>query len=172
MDWLRQFRFKLLGLWRDRMLEAHMAEEMRAHLERLAAANRNAGMSPDEARNSAIRQFGNVSSIQERARDERRFRTLENLIRDLRYAARQLRHNRVFALTAILSLALGIGANTAVFTLLHASLWRPLPVEDPHQIVHLVRSKPGSGLEGGICLLLCALPGARGGGPTLRRGHC
>ena len=122
MDWLRQFRFKLLGLWRDRMLEAHMAEEMRAHLERLAAANRNAGMSPDEARNSAIRQFGNVSSIQERARDERRFRTLENLIRDLRYAARQLRHNRVFALTAILSLALGIGAKRP----LHASPRVPL----------------------------------------------
>jgi predicted permease len=148
MDRLRQFHFKLRGLWRDRRREADMAEEMRAHLERLTAANRNAGMSPDQARTSAMRQFGNVASIQERARDERRFRTLEILIRDLHYAARRLRHNRVFALTAILSLALGIGANTAVFTLLHASLWKLLPVEDPDQIVHLLRSKPGSGLEG------------------------
>jgi predicted permease len=135
MPSLRQFLFKLRGLWRDRAREADMAEELRAHLERLVAANRDAGLSPDEARASARRQFGGLASIEERARDERRFRWLEHLGRDLRYAARQLRFNPGFASTAILSLALGIGANTAIVQLLSAVRLRQLPVTAPHELM-------------------------------------
>ena len=68
MDRLRQIRFKL-ALWRRRALDAEMAEEMRAHLDRLVAANRSEGMSPGEARVRALRQFGNVPSLEEQARD-------------------------------------------------------------------------------------------------------
>lgn len=91
MDWLRQFRFKVLGVWRNRSREVEMAEEMHSHLERLEAANRDAGMSFDEARDSARRQFGNVPSIQERARDEWRFRWFDEFRSDVRFAIRQLK---------------------------------------------------------------------------------
>jgi putative ABC transport system permease protein len=135
MDWLRQFRFKLRGLWRDRRREAEMVEEMRAHLENLAAANRDAATSPDEARDRALRQFGNVSSIQERARDEWRFRWFEEFRTDLRFAIRQLKRAPAFTLVAALTLALGIGANSAMFALADATLMRKLPYGDPERLV-------------------------------------
>ena len=93
MDWLRQVWFKLSGLWRGRAREAEMAEEMGAHLDRLTAANQAAGMSPAQARHQALRRFGNLTSIREHARDERRVRWLADAMQDLRYAARQLRRN-------------------------------------------------------------------------------
>src|SRR5262245_52900086 len=144
MEWLRRFRFKVRGLWRDAALEAEMAEEMRAHLERLEAANRDAGLSPEAARYAARRQFGNFASVQERAREEWRFRRLEHVIKDLQYAWRSLRGNPVFALAVIGSLVLGIGANVTVLTLMRAALWRPLPVSHPEQIVHVRRTNPAS----------------------------
>lgn len=137
MDWLRQIRFKLLGYWRTRALEADMAEEMRAHVERLAAAHRDAGMPADEAHRTALRRFGNVSSLQDLARDERRVRWLDDLSQDLRYGARQLRLNQRFALTATLLLALGIGANTAVFSVVRHVLLQPVPFRDPDRLVVL-----------------------------------
>jgi hypothetical protein len=76
MDWLRQLCFKLLSLWRGGTREVEMAEEMRAHLDRLTAANQAAGMTPADARHHALRQFGNVASIQERSRDEQHVRWL------------------------------------------------------------------------------------------------
>jgi putative ABC transport system permease protein len=144
MEWLRRFRFRVRGLWRDAALEAEMAEEMRAHLERLEAANRDAGLSPEAARSAALRQFGNIASVQERARDEWRFRSLEHVIKDLHYARRSLRGSPVFAIAVIGSLILGIGANVTVLTLMRAALWRPLPLNHPEQIVHVRRVNPAS----------------------------
>jgi len=135
MDWFRQFWFKVHGLWRRHDRDADMAEEMRSHLERLIAANRDAGMSAAEARSSALRQFGNVSSLQQRSRDEWRFRWLEEFHADVRFAIRQMRRSPSFTVVAAVTLALGIGANSAMFALADATLLRPLPYPDPDRLV-------------------------------------
>jgi predicted permease len=135
MDWLRQIWFKLLGLWRGRAREAEMAEEMDAHLDRLTAAHQAAGMSAAQARHQALRRFGNLAGIREHARDEQRVRWLADAMQDLRYAARQLRRNPGFALTAILTLAIGLGANTALFGVVNELLLKPLPVPSPGELV-------------------------------------
>jgi len=135
MDWFRQFWFKVLGLWRRHDRDADMAEEMRSHLERLIAANRDAGMSAAEARSSALRQFGNVPSLQQRSRDEWRFRWLEEFHADVRFAIRQMRRSPSFTVVAAATLALGIGANSAMFALADATLMRPLPYPDPDRLV-------------------------------------
>src|SRR5262245_34252633 len=144
MDRLRRIRFKLQALWRRRALDAEMAEEMRAHLDRLVVAHRGEGMSPGEARARALRQFGSVPNLEEQARDEWRFRWLEAIAQDVRFAARQLARSPGFAATAILSLALGIGASTAIFSAVDALLLRALP---PPQADHLgiVRMGPRGG---------------------------
>lgn len=135
MDSVRQAWFKLSGLWRSRVREAEMAEEMRAHLDQLIAFNLAAGMSPVEARHQALRRFGNLASIREHARDERRVRWLADAMQDVGYAARQLRRDPGFALTAILTLAIGLGANTALFGVANELLLKPLPVPSPHELV-------------------------------------
>ncbi|MBY0494848.1 MAG: ABC transporter permease [Cyanobacteria bacterium] len=135
MDWFRQFRFKVFGFWRNRDRDADMAEEMRAHLDRLIAANRNAGMSPENARSSALRQFGNVPSLQQRSRDEWRFRWLEEFRDDVRFAIRQMRRSPMFTAVAAITLALGIGANSAMFALADRTLMRPLPYPNADRLV-------------------------------------
>src|SRR5215831_3878319 len=144
MDPLRQILFKLRALWRGRRREVEMAEEMHAHLDRLAEAHRAAGFSPDEARLRARREFGNIPSLEERARDEQRFRWLESLVRDSRFGVRQLRRNPGFATTAILSLTVGIGASSAIFSAVDVILFRPLPF--PHaDHLSIVRKGPRTG---------------------------
>ena len=148
MDWLRRFRFRALGVWRTRTREADMAEEMRVHLERLEAANRDAGLSPDEARDRARQQFGNVSSIQEWARDEWRLRWPDDVRADIRYAVRQLRASPAFTLVAVVTLALGIGVNSAIFALADAALMRPLPFGQADRLVMLWERTPTSAKTG------------------------
>lgn len=131
MKFLRRF----LALFRRQQLDAEMAEELRAHLELQAERNRAEGMSPDEARYAARRQFGGVEQVKEMAREQRSWVGWEQTWQDLRYAANALRRTPAFSLTAVLTLVLGLGATVTVFTLVDAVVWRPLPYAQPERLV-------------------------------------
>ena len=137
LDWLRQLRFRFVALLRRKTLEAEMAEELRTHLEIDATARRAEGLSATAAREAAQRNFGMAEQIKERCRDQRAWTWLEQTRQDLRYATRQMVKAPGFSATAIITLAIGIGATTAIFSLLNAMLLRPLPVEAPGQLVFL-----------------------------------
>jgi macrolide transport system ATP-binding/permease protein len=119
---------RLLGLFRKKNRETEMAEEMRQHLEGLIERNVAAGMSPEEARNAALRQFGGVEQIKEVAREERVWMWPDHLWQDLRFGLRMLWRNPGFSFLAILCLTLGIGTNAAVFSWIEGILFRPYPL--------------------------------------------
>jgi len=108
---------------------------MRAHLELRTQANIGAGMSPEEARFAALRQFGWTESIKEECRDQRGIRWLENLVQDIRYGGRQLRKNPGFTVVAVLTLALGVCAVTTQFSLFNGLLLRGLPFPEPDRLI-------------------------------------
>ena len=128
-------RLRLRSLFRRSRVEAELAAELRFHLDQQIEENLASGMRPDEARRAALRAFGGVTQIQERCREMRGNRWIEQLLQDLGYAVRTFRRSPTFTLVAVLSLALGIGANTAIFSLIHALLLRELPVRDPGRLV-------------------------------------
>jgi hypothetical protein len=120
---MNQFLAKLRALFRKEKLDRDMAEEMRFHLAQRATDHVEDGMSPDEARYAAQRRFGNLGSLQERAREQRGFIWLEQFAQDFRYAARQLRRNPGFTVVAVLTFAIGIGAKKlSYFSRIRASL--------------------------------------------------
>ena len=134
---LRRFLSRL-SVWTTRRHdEARLREELEAHLEMQTAENIHAGMSPDDARRQAVLKFGPVEAIKASWRDEQVLPAMDDFLQDVRYAFRQLRRAPVFALTAIFSLAAGIGANAAVFTIVERLLLRPLPVSKPHELVYV-----------------------------------
>jgi predicted permease len=128
-------------MFRRKRSAEDFAAEIKAHLELEADEWKHDGMSEDEARTLAKRAFGNVAAAQERFHLKGRWQWLDTLRRDLRFAVRGLRHSPGFALTAILTLALGVGANTAVFSVMDAVLLRLLPVSDPQRVVSLQTSR-------------------------------
>jgi predicted permease len=128
-------RLRLRSLFRRSRVEAELAAELRFHLDQLTEENITSGMSPDEARHAALRAFGGVPQIQERCREMRGNRWIEQLVQDLSYAVRTFRRSPAFTLIAVFSLALGIGANTAIFSLINALLLRHLPVHEPSGLV-------------------------------------
>lgn len=135
-----------MGWWRRKKREHDLERELRSHLELEAMEQQERGLSAEEARHAALRAFGNATLVQEEVREMWGWVSLERLIQDLRYAARVLRKSPVFATVAILSLALGIGANSAIFTLIDAVMLRTLPVAEPEQLVQLDRfynNRPG-----------------------------
>ncbi|MBI3470505.1 MAG: ABC transporter permease [Candidatus Solibacter usitatus] len=146
--WIRRLRALFAASQLDREFETELA----AHLDLLAADFERLGMSPHEARRQARLKLGGAAQLQEMHREERGFPQLETLARDLLYALRGLRRSPGFTLVAVLCLALGIGANTAVFSLLDQVLYRLLPVKDPQQLVWLNARGPSFGNPQGSAL--------------------
>jgi putative ABC transport system permease protein len=124
-------------LWLRKQPQAQLNEELRAHLEMSAQDRINRGASPDEAAYAARREFGNVALIQTVTRDQWSWTWLDNLARDFRFAARTLGKNPGFTTVAILTLALGIGANTAIFSVVDAVILRPLPFPNAPRLLDI-----------------------------------
>ena len=129
---------------RKRMMEA-LDQEIRGHIEMETQDNLERGMPPEEARRAALRKFGNVTRVKEETREVWSFTWLEQLLQDVCFGARMLRKNPGFTVVAILTLALGIGANTAIFSVVDAVLLRPLPFKDPSRLISLHEGVPKMG---------------------------
>ena len=137
MAWLQRFARRCRLLLRRGAIERSMDAELRQHIEAEIADRVRRGMERAEARRTALRDFGGIETIKEQARDARGGRAFEDLIADLRYAARVLVHQRGVTLAAMATFALGVGAVTAIFSLVYGILLRPLPYHDPDRLVVL-----------------------------------
>lgn len=134
---LRRSWNRLKGLLPSRRRDQELADELEGHIELLTEDNIRRGMSPADARRAAILKLGGLESVKESYRDQRGLPAVEALFQDLRYAFRGMRRRPGFTLTAVACLALGIGATTALFSVLNAVLIRQLPVKQPEQLVQL-----------------------------------
>ncbi len=137
MKRLRAFLVRLGGLWPAARRERDLADEIEAHLQLHIDDNLRAGMRPEQARRDAILKLGGLDPTKEACRDRRTLPVLENLLRDTRYAIRQLRRNPGFTCAAVLVLGLGMCASVAIFAFVDATLIQPLPYRDPARLVGL-----------------------------------
>src|SRR5262245_28970047 len=139
---LSKLKTWLRALLRKSEMERELEEELRYHIDRQTEQNIRLGMNPEEARYAARKAFGGVAQAKERSRDVRGVRWIEDMWQDLRYGGRMLMKQPSFTLIAVITLALGIGANTAVFSLVDAFMLRQLPAPDPEQLVFVNAALP------------------------------
>ena len=135
MSWFHRLILRFRSTFQGTEFESEMDEELRFHLESMIQENIRAGMRPDEARRNALLTFGGLDKTKEECRDTRWTRFVDNLWRDMRYGIRILVKNRSYTILAVLAFTLGIGANTAIFSIVQAVLLRPLPYEKPDELV-------------------------------------
>jgi predicted permease len=144
---LNKLRLMLRAVLHRAQMERELDEELRFHLEKEIEQNITRGMNAEEARLAALRSFGGVERVKEESRDVRGVRFLEELGQNLRYGSRLLAKNPGFAAVAVLTLGLGIGVNTAIFSVVNAVLLRPLPFDNPDQLVMVWQTNPQRGIS-------------------------
>ena len=145
---LRRVLARVSALFQKPKLDRELEDEILAHIELAERDALAGGMTPAEARNEARRAFGGIEQMKEEHRERRGIRPVETLLRDIRYGLASLRNDPGFALVAIGVLALGIGANTAMFSLVDAIFLKPLPFPHPERIVRVWESPGGTGING------------------------
>ncbi|MEO7653052.1 MAG: ABC transporter permease, partial [Bryobacteraceae bacterium] len=149
MSWSSVLTSRVLGLFKHSRLDRELDEEVRFHLDMQIEDNLKAGMNPEEARYAALRSFGGIEPMKESYRDGRAFAFVETMAQDVRYAVRTLRKSPGFTITSIATLALAIGANTAMFSVLNAILLRPLPYRSPEQLAMMWTEIPSQSVREG-----------------------
>ena len=137
IQFFRILATRLATLFRKRRLDSELEEELRSHVEMAVELNLRRGMNPEQARREALLEFGGVEQTKEIYREQRGLPMIETILKDLRYGLRMLRLNPGFTTVAVLSIALGIGANTAIFSLTYALLLRWLPVPNPRELMQV-----------------------------------
>jgi macrolide transport system ATP-binding/permease protein len=137
MQRFRAWLLRLYGTFNRRSAEASFDDELASHMEFHVDEGMRSGLSRPEARRRAVLALGGVEQTRERQRDRRGWPFLESFLQDLRYGMRMLMRNRGFTIVAVLILAIGIGANTAFYSIVDATLLRPLPFADPDRLMGL-----------------------------------
>jgi putative ABC transport system permease protein len=143
MRWLRESWRRIRTMADRDVLERGLDAEVQFHIEQQTAKNLRAGMTADEARRQALLTFGGAEPVKERARDEFRPALIEDTVRDIRYGFRSLLRSPGFTVVASATIALGIGAATAIFTIVHGVLIKPLPYPNAHELVDLAQRATG-----------------------------
>ena len=152
MRWAHTLPLRFRSLFRKNRVERELSDELRFHLEKLVEERVAKGMAPEQARYAALRELGGLEQIKEECRNMRRMSVIDDLVKDLSFGLRQLRRNPGFTAVAVITLSLGIGANTAIFSVVNAALLHPLPFRNADQLLTQWGTVPAFNYTGPISI--------------------